>query len=293
MSNAVPGDYDLDYNLWWGNAANVRYGVPGDHAVFSDPMFVSAPVKHNEQPYDVHLQAFSRAIDAGDPSILDTDGSRSDIGAFGGPGGETYFYRDLPPAIPGELSASVADSASGVELRWSENSASDFKMFRLYRGESVNVIPTAEYLLTEISGNTYTDTDVIINATYYYIVTAVDSSGNESNASDKVSVLLTGVETKIQPVEEYRLEQNYPNPFNPGTKIGFRLRERGKVNLGIYTITGEKVIGLVNQEMPKGYHETEFNGEGLSSGIYLYKIEAKDGRGITVYSESRKMLLLK
>ena len=59
------------------------------------------------EDYDFHLQAFSPAIDKGDPSILDLDGTRSDIGMYGGPFGETYTYQDLAPLAPRNLSAFV------------------------------------------------------------------------------------------------------------------------------------------------------------------------------------------
>ncbi len=46
-------------------------------------------------------------IDAGDPNILDKDGSRSDIGLYGGPFGESYKYIDLAPSPPLNLNCVV------------------------------------------------------------------------------------------------------------------------------------------------------------------------------------------
>ncbi len=43
---------------------------------------------------------FSLLINAGDPNILDVDGSRSDVGLYGGPYGQSYVYKDLPPKKP-------------------------------------------------------------------------------------------------------------------------------------------------------------------------------------------------
>jgi hypothetical protein len=48
--------------------------------ISEDPMFVS-PMN------DYHLQTGSLCIDTGDPGIFDYDSSRSDMGCYGGPGG--------------------------------------------------------------------------------------------------------------------------------------------------------------------------------------------------------------
>ncbi|OQY71750.1 MAG: hypothetical protein B6D44_11950, partial [Ignavibacteriales bacterium UTCHB2] len=70
-------------------------------------MFVKDTIPTANENYDFHLQAYSPAIDKGDPNILDLDGSRSDIGMYGGPFGETYTYQDLAPLVPRNLSAIV------------------------------------------------------------------------------------------------------------------------------------------------------------------------------------------
>jgi len=87
--------------------------------------------------------------------------------------------------------------------------------------------------------------------------------------------------------EKYELYQNYPNPFNPETIIKFALPEAGIVRLTVYSILGEKVTVLVNGIMNAGYHRVAFNAANLSSGIYIYKIEAKD------FTEKKKMILVK
>ncbi|MBK7160812.1 MAG: T9SS type A sorting domain-containing protein [Ignavibacteria bacterium] len=44
---------------------------------------------------------------------------------------------------------------------------------------------------------------------------------------------------------------------------------------------------MVNEKLSPGNYEFEFNGSGLSSGIYFYKLEAGN------FSETRRMILLK
>jgi len=95
----------------------------------------------------------------------------------------------------------------------------------------------------------------------------------------------------ISPITEnpgrFSLEQNYPNPFNPVTRIKFDLKNSSNVILSVYDIGGKKIITLLNDFKNAGTHFVDFDGTGLSSGIYYYKI-CVDG-----FQESRKMVLTK
>ncbi|MBN1408475.1 MAG: T9SS type A sorting domain-containing protein [Calditrichaceae bacterium] len=91
----------------------------------------------------------------------------------------------------------------------------------------------------------------------------------------------------IQLPNQPELAQNYPNPFNPSTTIKFALTENGPVNLIIYDLTGRRVAELLNNKMQTGWHSVEFDGHGLASGIYLYRLITEQG------SLVRKMVLLK
>jgi hypothetical protein len=72
----------------------------------------------------------------------------------------------------------------------------------------------------------------------------------------------------------YTLDQNYPNPFNPSTTIRFGVPERARVQLRVYTLLGQLVATIVDGELNAGYHEVRFDGGGLGSGAYFYRIEA-------------------
>jgi len=88
-------------------------------------------------------------------------------------------------------------------------------------------------------------------------------------------------------VREYALGQNYPNPFNPSTTIKYQLPKNGNVKLVIYDMLGREIKTLVNGFKRKGRYEVQFDASGLSSGVYIYRIEANE------FSASRKMILLK
>ncbi|MGB8320593.1 MAG: T9SS type A sorting domain-containing protein [Ignavibacteriaceae bacterium] len=86
---------------------------------------------------------------------------------------------------------------------------------------------------------------------------------------------------------KYSLSQNYPNPFNPATTINFQIAEDGFVSLKVYDILGNEVKTLVNEYINRGSYHAEFNGAGLASGIYFYKLQT-DG-----YTAVKKLMLLK
>jgi hypothetical protein len=90
---------------------------------------------------------------------------------------------------------------------------------------------------------------------------------------------------------EFILAQNHPNPFNSNTVISWQVGATCKspihVELSIYNILGQKVATLLDKSMPAGHHEVEFNGQNLSSGVYLYRIKAGS------WQDVKKMLLLK
>jgi hypothetical protein len=97
----------------------------------------------------------------------------------------------------------------------------------------------------------------------------------------------TGVSNNSSIPTTYSLMQNYPNPFNPTTTIRFTIPEKVQVKLEVYNLIGQKVATLVNGELNAGSYNVEFNGTGLSSGIYLYRIQAGN------FTSVKKMLLIK
>ncbi len=94
----------------------------------------------------------------------------------------------------------------------------------------------------------------------------------------------------------YALEGADPNPFHPGrdgfTLIKFRIPETGKVQLKVYTITGELVRKIIDEVRPVGYYEqawdgTNDDGQICASGIYLLRIEGPN------YSQVIKLAIVK
>ncbi|HEX2865697.1 MAG TPA: T9SS type A sorting domain-containing protein [Ignavibacteriales bacterium] len=85
----------------------------------------------------------------------------------------------------------------------------------------------------------------------------------------------------------YEMSQNYPNPFNPVTTIRYSIPEAARVELKVFDILGREVMTLVNQEQNAGRYNVQFDAGRLSSGIYIYRISAKN------FTKTSKMVLLK
>ena len=83
------------------------------------------------------------------------------------------------------------------------------------------------------------------------------------------------------------LAHAYPNPFNPSTAINFQLPDAGWVSVNIYDTAGRQVAVAMNDWTNAGSHTVTFDGSNLTSGVYLYRIQAGDLRA------SGKMLLVK
>ena len=98
------------------------------------------------------------------------------------------------------------------------------------------------------------------------------------------------------------LENCYPNPFNASTIIGFRVARDVLPNAGtdtrnmdpgtqhvklcVYDLLGREVAVLVDGQSEPGGHTVRFDGTGLASGVYLYRLQS--GRHI----ETKTFLLL-
>ncbi|HVO74055.1 MAG TPA: carbohydrate-binding protein [Ignavibacteriaceae bacterium] len=87
--------------------------------------------------------------------------------------------------------------------------------------------------------------------------------------------------------ESFFLEQNYPNPFNPSTFINYQLPEGTFVILKVFDLLGREIKTLVNEYQDSGKYSVQFSAVNLSSGLYLYKLDAGP------YHDIKKLLVLK
>ena len=103
-----------------------------------------------------------------------------------------------------------------------------------------------------------------------------------------VGSIPSGINNGNQSAYQYNLYQNYPNPFNPSTSIEFFLPKQSAVTLKVYDIVGKEIATLIsNDKRKEGFHQINFDGSNLSSGIYYYKINAGE------FTDIKKMMLVK
>ena len=282
------------YNLW-----DVDYLALADYPVtwdtigiqWADPMFVGDE--------DFHVQAYSPLIDTGDPGILDVDGSRSDIGVYGGPGGQSYDYPDLPPAIPDSISGMVIGDS--IIIIWRFNTEADFSRYQLHRDTVSGFEPDIFNMIAEPDTSYYADTGWTPGYDYYYKIAAVDNQDNMSDYSEELAVILTDIEGGFgaEMPTITAIKGNYPNPFNSQTTIIYTVANLGpipaQIDIDIYDILGRKVRLLVDDRKEVGTHRITWDGKDdsgidLPSGVYFARIIQWD---VDYMKRHQKLVLLR
>ena len=265
----TPGN--VGYNLFWENEHRSSGDLafrPDPGNLFANPMFVDS--------LDFHLQAFSPAIDAGDASLLDADGSRSDIGPFGGPYGQAYVYLDLAPAQPIGLAAQWQDS--GAAVWWVRSSETDLAGYRLYRDSFPIIAPDPLLLLSQSTpgDTTFFDTSDLQGKTMYYRLTALDAQDHESSLGNEVVLSVSSIPGEDDGVlpQEFVLYPNYPNPFNASTLVSFSLPRPATATVSVYDVLGRRVRTLADQAFAAGKHSLRWEGtddqnRAVASGVYF------------------------
>ncbi|MDP2363221.1 MAG: T9SS type A sorting domain-containing protein [Ignavibacteria bacterium] len=187
--------------------------------------------------------------------------------------------------IPVELTSfNLTTDNNNVNLRWStatETNNHGFSIERKINGKS----DWSE--ITFIEGNGTTTEKIDYNFTDKSLAVGLYSYRLKQNDLDGTFSYSKEIEVEVVPPKEFALYQNYPNPFNPSTTIKFSLPVQSQVKLNLYNNIGEQVAGIYSGALEAGYHEVNFNGSELSSGVYFYSIEAGEFRSV------KKMMLIK
>lgn len=195
-------------------------------------------------------------------------------------------------SIPVELTSFVANVIErDVLLTWSTATETNNLGFEIERMSSkdnqwrkLSFIKSAG-TTTEPQQYSFKDSR-LESGKYSYRLKIVDLDGTFSYSD--------AVEVEIGLPNNYSLSQNYPNPFNPTTRIDYQLPFDAKVQIELYSITGEKIATLVSGDVSAGYYTYELNASrlNLASGIYFYRISATDVYN-GIFTDSKKLVLLK
>jgi hypothetical protein len=200
-----------------------------------------------------------------------------------------YSIDNIPPETPYDLAGEVINS--NVLLTWQiELNYPDFSHFAIYRDTISGFMPGAANQIGTSEVSTYTDSSLAVD-TYYYVVSALDVNGNESEFSNEAEVTITGIkELKPNIPTVYALSQNHPNPFRTMTGIRYQLPKSGVVTIAIYNVSGQRIKTLVNELKDAGYYTVHWNGrsqdnQSVSNGVYFCRMVAGE------YISVKKILL--
>lgn len=193
--------------------------------------------------------------------------------------------------VPVELTAFSAEQNKGeVRLYWTTATETNNRGFEIERKTSGKnewqTISFVQGMGTKASSTDYTFEDKSIQGitNVSYRLKQIDFDGTYSYSNI--------VELELTPAN-FSLMQNYPNPFNPSTKIEFSIPAASEVMLKVYDVLGRNIATLVNQMLEPGYYEQNWNAESLSSGLYIYVLEASPVDGSGGFRDLKKMVLIK
>ena len=233
-----------------------------------------------------------------------TDGSQSYTSIITASAHKTYtaVYTGKP-SNSGENIGFPSGIGQPIQITWIDNPNTYVTQYQIWRRVKHNGIMGPQTFLETVNSGvqSYTDYEYLktdgytddflsydVRAYYepdgtysdpsYYVVYGME---NYSILEDKQIVSLFN-----EIPADYSIT-NYPNPFNPTTTINYQLPENGFVTLRVYDLLGKEVATLVNENKSAGYYKVNFDASKLTSGVYIYTINAGN------YIQSRKMLLTK
>jgi hypothetical protein len=192
-------------------------------------------------------------------------------------------YDDLVPIVLQEIRADASDG--GVVLRWdlaADEAVSGFRVYRCEAAGGSSEVAVHDGLLPPES-RSFSDRTAVAGREYSYTLGVVKPDGSEVR-SRSVSILPKPVEAALY--------QNHPNPFNPTTTISFAVPRAMRVELAIYSPSGQLVRRLIDGPVAAGLRDVEWDGtnqkgQRVASGVYFYRFTA--GK----FTQTRKMILLK
>ncbi|MFT7699501.1 MAG: hypothetical protein ACI8S7_001329, partial [Candidatus Krumholzibacteriia bacterium] len=197
-----------------------------------------------------------------------------------------YSLDNLTPAAPSGFLVNY-DSVAGNDLSWNESPNSDFAYFKIYRGNTPGFVIDAQMPHETTTAAAWVDMNGDFNS--FYRVSAVDFSGNESEAG--APDIVSGAPSSDLPLRT-SLVGAAPNPFNPATKLSFELAAAGTAILKVYDTSGRLVTTLMNERREAGVHEVVWQGRDAAgrtaaSGVYLYRLQ------VGGFTETKRMTLVK
>lgn len=193
--------------------------------------------------------------------------------------------KPLAPALTAPDDSSEVPSTT--MLAWEEDSPFALSHVQVAKDSDFAdiIFERKEYtgLQIELSG-------LIDGTEYFWRVRGKNTAGFSAWSAAQTFAVNTSVaiqEANPMTPTTFRLYANYPNPFNPSTEIRYQLPVNSKVSLKVFDMLGREVATLVDGRVSAGQHEIHFDASALSSGLYIYRLQAGE------FIETKKMMLIK
>lgn len=173
-------------------------------------------------------------------------------------------------AAPANLTATADDES--VTLDWDDNTEADFDGYNVYR--SLSSGSGYEKINTDLlTASSYTDGSVTTGTTYYYIVRAVNTEGEESQDSDEVTV--TPGANAVDPASQLQEFRMFPNPASALCTVKFTLEESSDVSVTIFDTGGRELHHFIqNERWRPGTHTLRLPLAGFAAGSYVLHVKA-------------------
>lgn len=268
---------------------------------FSSGGVPQTPLRFSNNPYWRGIHSGTLIVITGDTSLYTEDTSKSDfVIQLRFKTYDTTYFRGVQFDIAVSSDAvqvknPAPDSSHLHGIAWGANNVNSLPSPRawisgqLATGSSCYFSKPTIMLYSDFGVNAYLHKDT--------------SGGTRGRPNDSVSnggnylyILqlraIIGIQSNNKIVKEFHLYQNYPNPFNPSTRIEFDILKSAYVTLEIYNILGSIVASPVLQQLSAGSYTINFFAFDLSSGVYYYKLTAREPDGKT-FTNAKTMLLIK
>lgn len=177
-----------------------------------------------------------------------------------------YSIDNLVPTVPSGLRG--FRSERGSELSWNANPDPDIQYYSVYRNGELLGYTEETNFVDEI--NLTGDGDLIVS----YAVAAVDFSGNTSERSNEIQLVITGLSQTL--TTKCRLT-NAPNPVTDYTVIYIELSMATTLQLRVTDLAGKVIAMLFDNELSAGEHQIEFNRAGVAGGVYICQLITNEG----------------
>jgi hypothetical protein len=306
----------ISYNDVWNNTGGAYFEgysgpytpfipSPGTGEIAADPLFADPPLDFQITwaNYPTIDSTKSPCIDAADPtSPLDPDSTRADQGAL-------YFNQHIPDVVvtltpyglPIEIPQSGGSFDFNFRVNYYETISATFDGWIILQWPDSSwhgpVMGPFQLPAQEIGTWFAFDSSYEVSAGQHlgtYVFKAhIGVHPNFSWSTDSITFDIIEDSTSVQPIPDsgtptsFALLGNYPNPFNPTTTISYALPKAGFASLQIFNVTGQHLATLAHGWHQPGTYNVVFNGSGLASGIYFYRLTTGE------FEASGKMILLR